>query len=304
MNVCPACGHQAVVDLGPIPDANYFAGRTLDHVLKGGSLYRCERCSLGYRFPCPPKEELDELYRQGSSTAWQSDPGQRVDWRLAKQQIERRCANNPAVLDIGCFDGAFLASLETPRRFGVEINPAGIERARQRGVEILGHDYNNVNAGPTDFDVITNFDMIEHIEDPRTFFASLITRLRRGGLLVISTGDLDAWTWRMARGRYWYCAIPEHISYCSRRWFSGMSGELGLEPVEMTSFSHSNWSLVHATREVVTNGLYLFAPGVARFLRAKGVGMKDVTAHPELLDYPPSWISARDHLLAVFRKPR
>jgi SAM-dependent methyltransferase len=249
------------------------------------------------------KADLDKLYRESSPTAWTTVTGDRADWKLAKQRIESRFGSDPVVLDVGCFDGAFLASLATVRRFGIEISQVGMDRAKQRGVVILSEDYKRMDGRITDFDVITAFDVIEHVEDPRAFIRSIVGRLRDGGMLIISTGNLDAWTWRVARSRYWYCAIPEHISFLSRRWFEDIARILGLGVVEVVPFTHGNESLTVRLLEMATNALYLVAPGVARYLRAKGFGTLDATAQPEIRDFPPCWMSSRDHVLAVFEKP-
>jgi SAM-dependent methyltransferase len=275
----------------------------LPAVIPGGSLFRCKACSLGYRYPCLPKSSLDELYRQGSTTAWDSSPSIRTDWNLARNLIEKRFVGKQHdVLDIGCFDGAFLASLAQAKRFGVEINTAAADVARQRGIEILGEDCTSDNASIADFDAITAFDLLEHVDDPRNFLASYSRRLRHGGLLLVSTGNLDAWTWRMAGGRYWYCAIPEHISFLSRRWFERTASELGLGVVEMLPFAHENSSPKAKFTEAARNAVYLLAPKIARYLRTKGFGKLDVSTQPDMLDFPPKWMSARDHLLAVFAK--
>jgi SAM-dependent methyltransferase len=302
MTNCPSCNHAIVIDLGPIPPANFFAGRTLDRIIPGGSLYRCRRCGLGYRYPQMQKDELDELYRQNEPSVWNFQPGDRADWKLAKQRIERQFKDAPDVLDVGCFDGGFLAGLNTMRRFGIEISPVGAEIAKQRGVKILSEDYKRID-NTMDFDVVTAFDVIEHVADPKLFFDSLAKRLKVGGLLVISTGNLDAWSWRIAGSRYWYCAIPEHISFLSRRWFERVAGEMDLKVVEMLPFAHADASAAAKLRESVANALYLFAPAVNRYLRAKGFGNVDASTHAEIRDYPPGWLTARDHLFAVFEKP-
>lgn len=297
---CPACLHRGATSIGAIPSANYFAGRTLEEVLPGGTLFRCERCELGFRFPRLPKSRLDELYRAGTPTAYRSDTAERADWQLAKRAIDSRLGRSPKVLDVGCFDGGFLDNLDTEFRFGIEINSEAAARAHSRKVNILGTDFEALPDG-LEFDAITTFDVIEHVHDPRTFLRKLIARLAPGGLLLISTGNLDAWTWRIAGARYWYCAIPEHISFLSRRWFEHASAELGIELLSVTAFSHRDWSVANRGKEALANSLYLSLPSVCRYLRSRGVGTHDASRHPEVRDYPPSWMSAKDHVLAVYR---
>jgi SAM-dependent methyltransferase len=302
-NHCPSCRHGDVINLGPIPSADRFAGRTLPRMLPGGTLYRCQACGLGYRYPRLAKKELDELYRYGEPSVWNFEPHERTDWRLAKEILERRFPGDADVLDVGCFDGGFLTGLTTSRRYGIEINPAGAARARERGIAILSEDYKWIAATNLDFDVVTAFDVIEHVDDPRSFFISLSRHIKAGGLMVISTGNFDAWTRRIAGGRYWYCAIPEHISFLSRDWFQSISAELGLKVAEMVTFSHENASLPVRLGEAAANALYLIAPGAIRYLRAKGLGKSKASSAPQNCDSPPRWLSARDHILAVFEKP-
>jgi hypothetical protein len=78
------------------------------------------------------------------------------------------------------------------------------------------------------FDVITAVDVIEHVSEPLTFLRMLTGLLKPGGDIIISTGTLDAPAWRRARGSYWYCAIPEHISFVSRPWLETAAAQLSM----------------------------------------------------------------------------
>jgi len=301
MIFCPACNGTEFEDLGSIPRSNLFAGRTLGHLLPGASLYRCARCLLGFREPRISKAELDDLYRQGSAVAWTGTAAQRVDWSLARSAIDVHWHGGAEILDIGCFDGSFLAGTPAKRRFGVEISEEGIRRAKQRGVEILGRDFGCVTEQDRTFDVITAFDVIEHVEDPRSLFQLLAAKLSPGGMLIVSTGDLDAPSWRLARSRYWYCALPEHISFLSRRWFESTAAEVCLQIISTRAFSHGSRSFVRRAKEAFLNSIYLLAPGVIRYARIFGAGERDTSEHVELLNFPPSWMTARDHVLVVMR---
>ncbi|HTY03046.1 MAG TPA: class I SAM-dependent methyltransferase [Rhodocyclaceae bacterium] len=225
-----------------------------------------------------------------------------MDWQLAHDAIERRFPEMPAVLDVGCFDGRFLGSLGSAKRYGIEISDSAAAVAAQRGVTILGHDFEDIDT-TLRFDVITAFDVIEHAEDPRAFLESLNQRLLPGGLLVVSTGDLDAWSWRMAGSRYWYCAIPEHISFVSRRWFAGAARRTGLRLVAVTRFRKDDGSIGTKLLETATNLVYIAAPSVIRILRRWGLGRRDVAAQPGVLDFPPRWLTAKDHVMVILEKP-
>jgi SAM-dependent methyltransferase len=302
MSRCPGCQAADTVNLGRIPAADNFAGRRLARAIPGGSLYRCRRCRLGYRYPRLALWEADELYRQGAESAWSPEFAGRTDWRLARERILARFGAGFAVLDVGCFDGGFLGGLTRGRRCGIEINAQAAARARARGVDIIGAQWDDPDVDSAAFDVVTAFDLIEHLPDPAAFLRTCAARLRPGGLLFISTGNLDAWSWRMAGARYWYCTIPEHISFLCPHWFGVSASPACLAAKQMIAFSHDDAPLAVRLKETAAGLLYSGAPDVFAWLRQRGVGRLDVAARPEVGDTPPRWQSARDHVLAVFEK--
>jgi len=298
---CPDCGSSEAANLGPLPASNLFAGRVLPGVLPAGNLFQCAACALGYRYPRLSKSRLDELYALGAGNHWEiPEPAVRADWTLAAREILARHGPECRVLDVGCYDGAFLSLLgERCAKSGIEINAAAAARAAAAGVHVIGPDFESLRAEPARHAAVTAFDVIEHVESPRRLLSQMADTLAPGGTLVVSTGDFDAWPRRLMKNRYWYSAIPEHISYVSERWLRGMlaSGPLRLEGIHR--FSHAPNAPVRAAREVAANLIYRVSPLAAGVLRRAAGGRRDGNLN---LDYPPCWMSARDHFLAVLRK--
>lgn len=302
---CPSCRSQDLTVVGPIPASDLFAGRRLAEPLAGGSMVRCNGCTLSFRDPRLDKDSLDALYRAGGEEQWIGEQAQdRPDWRLAGAYIADAFGPAASVLDAGCFDGAFLASLPGGGpRCGIEIHPGAAARAGTRGVRILGADFEALDAHPGAFDVVTAFDVIEHVEDPLRLLRSLYAATRAGGAVILSTGNAEALSWRLLKGRYWYCAIPEHLSFLNPRWCRDAARRLGGHVDSIQRFSHDARGGVKAATELAANLLYGIAPPLFRALRGAGVGRKDVSAHPALRDAPPRWITARDHMLVVIAHP-
>jgi len=301
MPVCPSCSSQNITILGVIPSAVSFAGRLLDEPIPGGKLFRCNCCRLGFRHPHLDKRQLDALYRQGKNDAWSvSDAKTRNDWNIACGWIDTNVKAG-SVLDIGCFDGTFLASLGADyKKFGIEIHPGAARRAQEHGVNIVGADLAHCADGGRLYDVVVAFDVIEHVEDPRQFLQQLAGYVKPGGYLIISSGDLDARSWRLMGSRYWYCVIPEHISFVSPKWSLGAAKNLKLRVVDIEHFSHAMASPLERIMQFMKNMLYRFSPGISAWLRSKGVGHRVVLEHRELLEMPPVWITAKDHFLVIF----
>ena len=50
------------------------------------------------------------------------------------------------------------------------------------------------------------------------------------------------------------------------------------------------------------NLIYHFSPFALRLARKHGLGGKDTKNYPELADFPPKWMTAKDHFIVKFRK--
>lgn len=300
---CPSC--QSPVSLiGSIADACSFAGRSLDSPLSGGYLYQCLHCRLNFRWPQLTKDSLDALYKGGNDKiAWHYVPSQRKDWTITKTIIQNatECIK---VLDVGCFDGAFLSFLgQEYERYGIEIHPAAYSRAEAAGVTMIARDLEDIKDIDRLFDCVISMDVVEHVADPLNFLEKLVGVTKPGGKIILSTGNTDSWPWKIAGSRYWYCQIAEHISFINPMWCNYAAQEIGLSVKQISTFSHKNASVARRIKELAINLAYLSFPAVGRLLRKKGVGGINMRKFPTLADVPPGWHSAHDHLLVVFQKP-
>lgn len=301
---CPSCGNRQNMCVGAIPVARAFAGRKLPRPLPGGILYRCKSCYLFFRYPRLTKDELDALYQQGESHLWQHEPGSRKDWSIATNMI-KGYSSSGRVLDVGCFDGGFLALLgDSYQRFGIEIHSDAAHRAQQRGIQIIGSDFDVLKTIPSNFDVVVAMDVIEHVIDPQSFLKALVKATRSQGFIILSTGNSEAPSWRFMGSRYWYCTLAEHISFINPRWCRNTASTCGLVLETIERFSHFSGHnrLFQQLTDFSKNALYKLAPQVAASLRKKGDDINGVSKY-DVLDYqPPGWQSAKDHFMVVFRK--
>ena len=246
------------------------------------------------------KGELDALYQSGASENWQNSTGTRPDWVLASRWING-LNEAKSVLDVGCFDGQFLAGLDGAERFGVEIHEGAADRARSRGIEIIGADYEALAGFVDRFDVVTSFDVVEHVRDPRYFVRLLAGVLKPGGALIISTGNTDALSWRFMGSRYWYCTIAEHISFINPRWCNWLAAESGLVLDRVQTFSHKQGTMLEKVGNLIKNVTYRLAPGLVASARRRGMGGIDVGGDDALSLTPPNWLTARDHFIVMMR---
>lgn len=300
---CPSCHCDRPVRIGPIPASYAFAGRELPEKLEPGMLYRCPDCALAFRHPLPSSALLESLYRSGKTEIWQYQPERRTDWRIAREWLARR-SNGRRVLDLGCFDGAFAQYLGSEWvTHGIEINDLAAERARKRGVEVVGKNVSELANLNEQFDAVVAFDVIEHVPDPGALLAAMAGATRTGGLLIVASGNADAPSWKLMGSTYWYCTIPEHLAFISESWCRMAAQRFSLDLAYTETYSHEQHRTIRlCMHEIAANLLYQFFPGVFASLRRLGLGDKDTNVNEELAYFPPTWTTARDHIIAIFEK--
>ena len=308
MTPCPSCASRATEKIGPISGAYLFASHNLDEILDGGSLFTCSVCHLAFRHPLPSREKLNELYRTSSIEHWQYDAKKRTDWSIARKWLSKLHTEG-SLLDIGCYDGAFYEVLgQSWKMAGIEINEEAVQIASDRGVNIVAKDLAELtllhNQGQLNqYDATVAFDVIEHVPNPRKLLKDMKDVTRPGGTLIIATGNRDAFSWQLMGSAYWYCTIPEHLSFISKTWCNSAAKILNLELVHFSTYCHEqNRTLLLTAKELASNLLYRFAPDAFARLRKAGFGDKDTRNFEELAYHPPTWTTAKDHLIAIFRK--
>lgn len=249
------------------------------------------------------KKSLDDLYRQGQTDNWQAPATTRTDWNVAGEWVARYSEAGSAILDVGCFDGGFLRTIDNRHgHFGIEIHEAARKKAEASGIQIIGNDFDNIAEQHMIFDVVTSFDVIEHTQNPFEFLERISGMTKSGGSIIFSTGNTDAISWRLLGSRYWYCTIGEHLSFINPKWCEWAGLKLGLELRQIVKFSHAPGSWRQRAGEVLKNLLYAASPTFFGLLRRVGMGGAEYRAHKSMLDHPPNWMSAKDHFICIYTK--
>ncbi|MBK7653264.1 MAG: class I SAM-dependent methyltransferase [Flammeovirgaceae bacterium] len=178
------------------------------------------RCSSCYFVFCNRKPTIDELnvhYSMYPRMDAISDITLKRYNSLLDAFEPYRKTNN--IIDVGCGDGFFL---ETARKrkwnvFGTEFTQEKIEACRQKGIQITTSplDSNLYQAGF--FDVVTSFEVIEHINTPQQELKSFDAVLRNGGVVYITTPNFNSISRSILKSKWNIIEYPEHLSYYTKQ---------------------------------------------------------------------------------------
>lgn len=204
----------------------------------GTRIVQCKSCGLVYTNPqlCNPEIYEKEYFMDESSglgySSYIEDRPNIV--RTAHRELEQieRLVPKESLLDVGCAAGFFLLAA---RERGWNVN--GIELSafasayakKELGVDVSNTTFSKARIKPGLFGVVTMWDYIEHSFDPRADIRQAAKALKKGGLLVIGTPDVDCLSERIFGSKWMQYKPREHTYFFSRKTLSQMLREEGFE---------------------------------------------------------------------------
>ena len=219
---------------------------------KGYDLVRCTGCGLAYIANPPTMEELKVLYSPGASYhAALCDPASATfatQDRIAARHLAEtlRVVKRGRLLDVGCSIGQF-AALAKAAGFaatGLEMNEASAVFARAHyGLEVAEGTIHDAPQEAGSLDVLTMFDVIEHVPDPLGDLRKAWELLAPGGTIVLSTPNIDGLFPRLSlplakKLDYWpHPEPPYHLYQFSAKTLGAMLEKAGFGRCEMRHFA-------------------------------------------------------------------
>ena len=241
--LCRACGSARVEFRGHKP------GRFITREFE---FYACRDCELLFVEPFIGFEIYNDAYYRGHG------PDPFVDYETEYRDYRRtdrvlefedmaRIAGDffaeipphalIAWLDFGCGAGGFLKFLRERASFhsqplqltGHDVGSYADLLKTRDAFRIL--DFDEISREPSArYDVISLIEVIEHLPDPAAALALVARLLKPGGLLLLTTGNLDGPVARRQGIHYRYCAPEIHVSLFNPRALAKLYARVGLVP--------------------------------------------------------------------------
>ncbi|MGA7984516.1 MAG: class I SAM-dependent methyltransferase [Burkholderiales bacterium] len=296
---CPACATARRRLRGEIPERYYmFGGERI--ALPDGAIrvYECVRCGLIFKSPLPTDALLTGVFARHAADKWIVAH----DYGPELRRLENLTGGAAFdLLDVGAAAGTWLNAC---RRLGVGGRRSALDVVRYPGLEtqLCGEFIHGEIDDPDPrwsgepYDVVTAFDVLEHLHRAQTAFANLRAMVRPGGWLWLETGCVDSyWPNRFGVEQWWYVRLIEHHVFWSRRSLEAIAEAHGFALAQCEHARHKSWRDAGVGKigsELLKIGLYRatgrhYAPLARRFGREGN---------------QPWFPFTRDHLRAWFRR--
>lgn len=230
-NPCTQCGGSTIpFDPGTVSAKEYFHPEKAYIIAAAEQKMRlpivtCQRCGHGHT---PLELSETDIARWYSSEEpdmdfLHSEHARRHTARAVLSRIARHLPQKGSLIDIGAGPGIFVSQAQKEGWNANGIEPAtwGVKHAQDAyGISLHQGGFEALEQFPEgSFDVVTLFDVIEHVVDPNALVRSAARVTRSGGLLVLTTPRFDSALAKLM-GRKWYCIFPAHIHYFTRKSLS------------------------------------------------------------------------------------
>lgn len=238
---CNFCGRDDAAPLNQGPDL--LLGKPGDF-----RLVRCRHCGLIYQNPQLTTAELAPHYPDDYLPFQQDGDAQsRRALVLRDHAIGRFCdrvaRHHPQpgrLLDVGCATGRFLYAMQQRgwQVQGVEPTPHAARQAQQDfGLEVAVCLLEEAAYPGASFDVVTLWDVLEHVADPQATLAEVARILRPGGLAVFSVPNPDSVEARLFGGCWIGWDRPRHLTLIPPALMPPYLETAGLAQIGIESFN-------------------------------------------------------------------
>ena len=196
---------------------------------------QCSDCEMAYASREPSAEELDAMY--GSyPIRTVLNPVTRIRFHELLDGFEK-FRSTGRLIDVGCGSGFFLdvARERGWEVHGTEYDQSVVDACAARGIHMRQGPLDVRHYEPGSFDLVTSFEVLEHLVHPQRELQYFHQLLRPGGSLYFTTPNYNALSRRIARGSWTIVNYPEHLNLYTPSTIGNALGRAGFRSFQLST---------------------------------------------------------------------
>lgn len=151
---------------------------------------------------------------------------ERLEYVLSKTGLKRA---DVRLLDVGCGPGYFLSYLKDKkiRSKGLELADFLVEVCLKQGLNVSATEL--AMEKPRSYNVLTLFDVLEHLTDPISFFTDANRALEKGGYVLAYTPNIHSLAFRLMGERENVLYPFQHVGFYDPASVAYLAGQTGFK---------------------------------------------------------------------------
>ena len=202
-------------------------------------IWACAECGLLFQSPRPSEAELLAAYGSVEDPIYLAERENRyLTFRRAVRLLGP--PGGRRLLDVGAYCG-FFVDVAREAGFaaeGLELSRWAASHARSLGLAVRNETIEERARSGARYDVVTMWDVLEHLADPRRDLGHAFGLLRPGGCLCVSTIDARSLLARLLGAR-WPWLMDMHLFYFDRRNLPALLEGLGFRVLGRRDYVHT-----------------------------------------------------------------
>ena len=199
------------------------------YTINNYEIVQCENCKLVMLNQKLKFEEVVNLYKNNYFNSDTDGSGYlsyntmekalRKNFKKRVKKIIAQTGRNIDLLDVGAGQGFFVDEClkEGIRAEGLEISKEALIYSRKE-LKIKMYEGTIEEFKPSKkYDVITLWDVIEHVYEPNRFLKIINASLKENGFIFLSTGDIDSLLAKISGPKWHLFNLPEHAYFYSKK---------------------------------------------------------------------------------------
>jgi len=218
----------------------------------------CRNCGTLFVNPRPPLAKLNDFYTKSDSTVFWiekffkpvAEARREMIFKPRAEYIRDKFAENSigTIGDIGAGFGIFLEELAKfwPESKMVAIEPSldMAEICRNKKLEVIPSIVEEISEWDGKFDLLTSFELFEHLYDPKMMLKKVFELLSPGGYLLITTLNGQGFDIQILWENSKSIAPPHHLNFFNPQSISNLLESSGFIVKEISTPGRLDWDIV------------------------------------------------------------